>query len=189
MPIIAKQDNANFEQPTPGTVQAVCVFVHDIGNQPGEYQGKPRIAHKIIVAWELGQKMTTGEFAGKPFMITKYYTLSLSEKASLRKDLEAWRGKAFTEAELKGFDVESIKGANCLLSIVETENGKRKVNGVMALPAGMTKLAPTLTEPSERYMEWIERERAKAVPDAPTVEPGAAPVVTSEDGGEGDLPF
>ena len=163
MPIMAQENNSTFEQPTPATHQAVCVFVHDIGLQPGDYQGKPRLSHKIIMAWQLAQKMTTGEYAGQPFLITQFYTLSLSEKAKLRKDLEAWRGKAFTEAELKGFDVESVIGANCLLSIIATENGKRKVSGVMALPAGMPTITPTLTEPSDKYIEWIERERSKQV--------------------------
>lgn len=185
MPIIAKRDNVSFEQPTPGTVQAVCVFVHDIGNQPGEYQGKPNVAHKAIVAWELKQKMTQGEYAGKPFMITRYYTVSLSEKSNLRKDLESWRGRAFTDDELDGFDIETIRGANCLLSIVATESGKRKVSGVMALPVGMEKMVPTITEPSEKYMEWINRERAKAVPD----EVPAQNVAVDASGEREDLPF
>jgi len=177
---MAKADNDNFEKAPTGTIQAVCTFVHDIGLQAGEYQGKPNLAHKVIVSWELAEKMTQGEFAGKPFMVSKYYTLSLSEKANLRKDLENWRGKGFSQDELNGFDVESIKGSNCLLSITETENGKRKVSGVAALPKGMAPIAPTQTEPSDKFMEWIQRERDKAV------QPKSAPGAQVDDT---DLPF
>jgi hypothetical protein len=186
MPIIAKQDGDNFEKPTPGTVQGVCVSVHDIGIQKVEYPGKPPSeARKVIVAWELSQRMTQGEHAGKPFMITRFYTLSLSEKANLRKDLENWRGKKFTAEELKGFDIETIIGANCLLSIVATETDKRKVTGVMAVPTGMPALTPTFTTPSERYMEWINKERAKQIVHEAVVTdpPDAAPDTTD------DIPF
>ena len=184
MPIIAKADSDNFEKAPTGTVQAVCTFIHDIGHQPGEYQGRPNVRHQIIVSWELSEKMTQGEYAGKPFMVSKYYTLSLSEKSNLRKDLENWRGKAFTAEELAGFDVEAIKNANCLLSITETENGKRKVSGVAALPKGMAPIEASQILPSPKFMEWIEKERAKAVHPSATTE--EAP---TENGDKDDLPF
>jgi hypothetical protein len=184
MAIIAKAESDNFEQPPTGTIQAVCVFVHDIGMQPGEFQGKPLVSHKIIVSWELNEDMKLGEFAGKPFMMNKYYTLSLSEKANLRKDLESWRGQAFTDVELEGFDVESIKGKNCFLSIVATEKGKRKIAGVSALPKNTVPIKPTNFTPSDKFMTWIEKERAKAV--KPTVDEHEAPPMESE---KDDLPF
>lgn len=162
MPITARADS-NFEKAPTGMQQAVCAFVHDIGNQPGEYQGKPNIRHQIIVSWELAEKMVQGENAGKPFMVSKYYTLSLNEKSTLRKDLESWRGKAFNEEELQGFDVERLIGANCFLNITATENDKRKIAAITPLPKGMATIKVTAQVPTEKYMQWIERERAKSV--------------------------
>jgi len=182
MSIIAKAESDNFEKTPTGTIQAVCVFIHDIGLQPGEYQGRPNVAHKIIISWELSENMTLGENVGKPFMVNKYYTLSLSEKANLRKDLENWRGKTFSEAELNGFDVENIRGANCLLTITETENGKRKVSGVTALPKGMPLIKGSQSSPSIKFLEWIDRERAKAI--QPSVDDHEPPPVEKD-----DLPF
>jgi len=170
MPIMAQETGTDFEQPTPGTTQAVCVFIHDIGIQENNFSGETKRAHKIIMAFELAQKRTIGENAGKPFILSSFYTLSLHEKAALRKDLEAWRGKKFTPQELKGFDVETVKGANCLLSIVATENGKRKINGVMALPTGMPTITASLTEPPDKYIEWIEKEKSKQIKPEPTTE-------------------
>jgi hypothetical protein len=45
------------------------------------------------------------------------FTLSLHEKASLRKILQSWRGKAFTPEELKKFDVTTILGKPCLITV------------------------------------------------------------------------
>ena len=90
--VVVKGDK-DFEKPPLGMIQAVCVWFHDIGTQRGEYMGEPKIRKQVIVTWELAEKMTTGEFAGQPFLMSKYYTQSLDEKATLRKDLENWRGK------------------------------------------------------------------------------------------------
>ena len=45
-----------------------------------------------------------------PMTINKSYTVSLHDKASLRKDLAAWRGKDFSDEEAKGFDVQYLEG-------------------------------------------------------------------------------
>ena len=128
----------SFEQAPIGSHVARCVKVIDIGTQKGEYQGQVSIKRQVIVAWELpNELMTTGDFAGKPFVVSKFYTASLNEKATLRKDLANWRGRDFTEQELLGFDAKNILGKPCMISIIHNEKQKAKVSGVMALPKGM----------------------------------------------------
>ncbi len=61
-----------------------------------------------------------------PMTVNKEYTLSLSKKANLRRDLESWRGRQFTEDELKGFDVAKIVGQPCLLTITHKLSGAGK---------------------------------------------------------------
>ena len=78
----------DFEQIKPGSYGAVCVGVFDIGTHPGQYNGKPTQNHQVIIAFEIDEEMTKGEYAGKRFMMNKWYTLSLADKANLRKDLE-----------------------------------------------------------------------------------------------------
>lgn len=183
MPVIASATaSGDFEKAPVGTQQAVCVFVNDIGLQRSVYQGKELVKHQVIITWESSEKMTTGEYAGKPFMLSKYYTLSLNEKANLRKDLEAWRGRQFSEEELKAFDLENLIGANCLLNVVATENDKRKIASIMPLPKGMPKISPTMTEPTDKFREWISKERAKAVVENHTTD---VAVSTTQD----DTPF
>ena len=115
MPIIAKEGGKTFEKMPTGVVQAVCAYVEDIGTHEGSYQGKPTLRHQVIICWELAEKMRMGDHAGRNFIVSKFYTLSLNPKASLRKDLESWRGKSFTKEELESFDLEKLIGVNCLL--------------------------------------------------------------------------
>ncbi len=177
MAIIAtNQSTGDFEKCSTGLQQAVCVFVHDIGFQVGQWQGQEKIQHKVIVTWELAEKMKSGD----PFAISKYYTLSLHEKSNLRKDLEGWRGKPFTEDELAGVDLEELRGVNCYLNISATDKDKRKVVSVAPLPKGVKPIKQVATEPSEKFNEWIARERAKAVNPAEA---------TATPEGEKDLPF
>lgn len=127
----------DFEQPPIGTHVARCVKMIDIGTQKGEYQGKATFKRQVIIGWELpNELMTTGDYAGKPFSVSKFYTASLSEKANLRTDLKNWRGRDFTEQELAGFDSKNIMGKACMLSLTENDKGKTRVTGVMALPKG-----------------------------------------------------
>jgi hypothetical protein len=93
-------------------------------------------------------------------MVSKFYTLSLSDKANLRKDLESWRGKQFTDAELEGFELKNLVGANCYLNLVETDKGKRKIASIMPIKRTDTRLTPVTDKPPHNFQAWIDRLRA-----------------------------
>lgn len=140
MAIIATAGDSKTYTPAPaGVHQAVAVDVIDKGLQPNQF--KPGTTqHKIDIAWQLDEKRDDG----KRFLVYKRYTVSLNEKATLRKDLESWRGRAFTREEEMGFDVEAILGANCLVNIQHNTKDSRtyaNVVAVMPLAKGMTKIA------------------------------------------------
>jgi hypothetical protein len=138
--IIATAGDSKTYTPAPaGSHQAVCVDVVDKGLLEVTYAGKTKKQHKVSLAWQIEELRDDG----KRFTVYKRYTLSLNEKATLRHDLESWRGKPFTDAELAGFDVESVIGANCLISVQQKQVQDRtyaNVTAVMALPKGMPKL-------------------------------------------------
>lgn len=186
--IATNESSGNYEKAPVGMQQAVCVFVNDIGNQPGEWQGKQLIRHQVIITWEIAEKMTQGEYEGMPFMLSKFYTLSLAEKANLRKDLESWRGKQFTEDELRGFDLERLIGANCYLNVTSTDKDKRRISAITPLPKGVPLITPSTLTPSAKFMEWIEKERAKAVVVAQS-HSDEAPMPNDEDAEKSDVPF
>jgi len=166
MSIIAKDSGGGDFEPIPaGMHNAVGARVYDLGQQPGFNPGS--FAHKVVILWELATRYQTGELAGKQMRVSKTYTLSLSEKANLRHDLESWRGRAFTEQELDGFDVEKVVGAPCTLNLVETVNPKTqkryvKVAAVMPLMAGAERLTPET--PADFVPEWIQRLLTTAQP-------------------------
>lgn len=136
--MIAKDSGGGtFEQSPPGTHVARCYKLVDLGTTLQEFQGESRKRHQILVGWELpNELMTTGEFSGQPFTASKFYTLSLHEKASLRGDLKNWRGRDFTDDELRGFELKNLLGKTCMLSVTTNEKGRSEVSGVMALPKG-----------------------------------------------------
>lgn len=133
------QEGGDFKGVDAGTYPARCIKVIDLGTQHGEYLGIAQVKKQVLITFELPTElMELGEWAGSPYSISKFYTASLSEKATLRHDLEAWRGKPFTEEELKGFDLKNVLGKPCMISVIKTEAGKSKINGVMAVMKGMT---------------------------------------------------
>jgi len=146
MTLIAKKSGEGFEPIPQGTYQAVCYGAVDLGVQlsTGIYAGKK--AHQILVFWEIPELLIQMEKNGKqvslPRVLSKRYTLSLNEKATLFNDLQSWRGRAFTEKELEGFDVFNVIGANCIITVTHSEKGKHKAASVAALMKNMRKLMP-----------------------------------------------
>lgn len=152
MSITAKA-GASYETCPAGSFAAVCCDVVDMGMVESTYAGKKKKQPKIRIGWQVDEKRADGS----PFIVWKRYTLSLHEKAALRKDLEPWRGRPFTEDELQGWDVESVIGAPCLVSVVQNAvSGSvyANVSGIMRLPKGM--VAPEI-EPS--YVRFQDRPK------------------------------
>jgi hypothetical protein len=137
-----KETGGTYEQPEPGSYAAVCFRFIDIGTQSSEFNGETKIQHKIIIAWELDEKMKDG----KPFSISEFYTASLHEKSKLRAHLEAWRGRQLTKEELEGFDTKEVLGKPCMLSLVKNEKGKIELASVSKMPKGM--IVPALVNPT-----------------------------------------
>lgn len=128
MPVIAKQPESTFEPAPEGLHQAVCVDVVDLGLQTTEWGTK----HKVDLRWQIDAVNAKGY----RFELRKRYTLSLHEKAGLRKDLQTWRGRKFTEQELDGFDLEKLLGVNCQLQVIHniTDSGKTFANVQAIVP-------------------------------------------------------
>jgi hypothetical protein len=150
---------AGFEAAPMGTHLGICVKITDIGTHHDEYNGKARVRNRIVIQWELPlQKMSDG----KPFVISEFYTNSLSEKGNLRPMLEAWRGRAFTAEELMKFDLEKVLGAPAMIGVIHNEKGRARVSSVLKLPAGMEVPTPVNAREAFWLDEWNE-ERFNAL--------------------------
>ncbi|HMM99845.1 MAG TPA: hypothetical protein PKC99_12605 [Anaerolineales bacterium] len=174
-PIVAKAPASNFQKlplPEAGTTRAVCCGVWDLGLQKIVWNGKEKIQHKIVIAWEIEQTIDSpeSEYHGKRYMLSRRYTLSLGDKARLRQDLEAWRGKPLTPAEItNGFDVSKLYGVNCLLGVTHTvdnsDPSKTYANITSILPPmrGAEQMTPERGR-DEEPPRWVAEIQAAAIP-------------------------
>lgn len=127
MSIIASSSGGSDFQLSPaGNHLARCYRIVDMGSTVNPvYQTESR---KILISWELhgedneGNPMVTAD--GKPLIASSSFTLSLSEKATLRKILESWRNKPFDLKELYGFDITALLDKWCMVNIVHEDNAK-----------------------------------------------------------------
>jgi hypothetical protein len=139
MPIIAKESGGSFTPAPTGLHQAICCDVVDLGEIKTSWEGKERTSHKVRLVFEIDEEMPDG---GR-FTVNRRYTLSLGERAALRKDLDSWRGRAFNAEELKGFDLEKLIGVNCMVNVNhEVREGSTWANitAITPLAKGMQKM-------------------------------------------------
>ena len=135
MALIARESGGSTFTPVPpGMYLARCYRIVDLGKQKSEWQGKVSEQPKVMLQFEVhgedeaGQPLVTAK--GEPMSISKNFTLSLAEKATLRKDLQTWRGQPFTPAELQGFQIDNVLGAWAMIAITKEvgNNGKEYTN-------------------------------------------------------------
>jgi len=205
MSLTVRQESNNFDfQICPqGNHMAVCFSVIDLGVQEVNYQGETSYKRKVRVSWELpNEPITQGELAGQPFSISKNYTMSLHEKSVLYKDLVSWRGRAFTQDELNGFDLFNILGAGCMLNVIHTttQDGQKtyaNASSVSQLPKGMK--APTTANALRSFStdnyddnvfnslpEWLKEKINLPMPQAAQPHIPQAP---QEESLDDDIPF
>lgn len=129
----------DFEQCPAGNHLAICCRVIDLGTQETTYMGQPKRQRKVYIEWQTPHERTIDD---APHIAGKRYTLSSSERSNLRQDLESWRGRRFKDSDFEGdnaFDLSSILGAHCLITVITSErDGKRyaDVKTVAAIPKG-----------------------------------------------------
>jgi len=156
MGLIAKNVSGEDFQPCPaGNHIAICTGVVSVGKHENNFNPEKAPKNEVVLMWTLPNAVREDGF---PFVLTKTYTLSLHEKASLRKDLNAWRGKAFTEEELEGFNLLTILEKPCMLQINHEvgKDGKNraKIMSIGSMVAGL----PVPTLPSDYSFNIFDDE-------------------------------
>ena len=154
----------NFDPVPQGLHHAVCYGLYDLGTQFQEKFGT--YIRKVLIAWEIpGERILIerdGVKTDLPRAISRQYTQSLHEKANLRKDLESWRGKAFTAEELEGFNLKDILGSNCMIQVIhKSKDGKTYANvaNIVSLGKGMVKTQP------ENPLRYFSFEDGDIIPE------------------------
>lgn len=107
-------ESNEYEKVTSGNHTAICVGVVDLGIQPKWEGGEGRDRAMVCLVFEIGDELQSD---GSPFTYSLMFTQSLHEKAKLRKTLEQWRNKPFSADEMEVFNLASLIGAPCELSM------------------------------------------------------------------------
>ena len=168
MAIYARRPESTFEPCPEGLHQAVCVDVIDHGTQTTRWGPKSQ----VTLVWQID----LSDKRGRRYQVRKRYTNSLHPKAQLLRDLEGWRSRKFTEAELERFDLEALLGTNCQLQVIHhaAEDGTvfANVQTIVPIPRSTAKIAP------DQYTR--AKDRVKSQPPAEAE--------TQDDAGP-DIPF
>jgi len=210
---ITASDNGgkDFKKVPPGCHFAICNMVVDLGIQETTFKSQAKSMHKVYIRWEVPDERVTYEKEGReiegPCSIGAMYTLSLSEKANLRKVLENWRGQPFTQQELKGFDITTIAGKCCQIMVQHDSSGGKtyaNVTGVMGVSRDQRERAKqaksevgvvvfSLDDSDEATYEklpnWLKEKIAgRVMPQTPKTANSSAPAGSDEDFDD-DIPF
>ena len=126
-----------------GSYIAICDMVVFLGLQPGSGL-YPDPKFQVYIRYQVPSERVEFEKDGKkqegPCVIGQAFTASMHEKARVRKILESWRGRAFTDDEAAVFDVATVLGKPCMLGIVEKDSkGKTysNISSVGPMPKGI----------------------------------------------------
>jgi hypothetical protein len=157
-----------------GVHMAICTQVVDLGFQESfnkKYKPKRQVYIKfeipgVQVKWEKDGVEKVG-----PATTGRTFGLSISEMSNLRPFLVSWRGKDFTAAEEEGFEITSILGKLCQLSIVHepSKDGKKtyaNISGAFALidlQKADLKANPAKAKPSQPLLAYSPEAHDQAI--------------------------
>ena len=200
--------NGNFKRVPAGVHIGRCYSLIDMGTQLTTGQYGEKMQHKIRLGWELfgedddGAPLTIDvDGYPMPLTISKSYTVSLHEKANLRKELAAWRGKDFTEEEAKAFDVSKLVGAYCMVNVAISEtNGKTYSNiaGLTPIPNALKNSKPApihenvifnLDDPDMNVFDKFHDKLKDAIRSAPEFSKIAATGTAGRHEMDDNIPF
>lgn len=143
-----------------GTFQAVVVDVVNLGVLPTPWGDK----RKVRLYYETAEEVPGEQ---RPFVVSNTCTASLDERATLRRFVEGVLGRKLAGHELRGFDLETLVGCSCLLTIVhESARGGdvyAKVQQAQPLMRGMLPLGNSgqytrfRDRPVEDQVKFFER--------------------------------
>jgi len=168
--MIITDTQKDFKIAPAGNHLARLYSIIDIGHQETVWKGDTKIMHKVVFTWELhgedndGQPLATDD--GKPLIVSKRYTVSLGDQSTLRKDLESWSGKKMTEEDRKGFDLKTLLGKFCMLSVVHSEDGKyANISSINSVPSAIRNAIPEgINQPISFWLNEYTQAQYDALP-------------------------
>jgi hypothetical protein len=111
------------------------ISIIDLGLQEDSWQGQVNVRRKVRLTFELVNEPMED---GRPFVVSKEFTLNFGDKSKLKPVLEAVNGSKLG----KNFDLGSLLGSPCLVQVQQdtsTTSGNKyaKLVNVSGAPKGM----------------------------------------------------
>ena len=169
MSVYASSNPTDYKPIDSGTYVARCFSMVHIGTV-GQELFEKKEANKVRITWELPTETKIFKEGEEPKILTigKEFTLSLHEKSNLRKFLESWRGRGFTEEEAKKFDVTKLLGVPCMLSVIHktSKQGKlyAEISSISTLPKSLT-CPEQINLNFEFSLENFDQKKFDSLPD------------------------
>lgn len=155
--IESKDTGTNYTPHPEGQFAARCVDVINLGIKPETYPGQDtREVQKVALVFATGELNEDGYL----HIVSGEYTNSMHEKANLRRLLEQWRGKAYTDDEAKaGVPLHKLHNQPALLVVAQKQSQRGRtyayISSITPLPKQMD--PPTVTE-YVRAEFWEDRK-------------------------------
>ena len=172
--LVVKGTESKFKAHPAGQFPGLCVDAIDLGERVETFPGSPpKLVAKCALIFRTGERnVETSEFID----VGKEFTVSMGEKANLRKFLEQWRGKQYTPDQVKaGVPLHKMVGNWALLTVENRESGAGRtyanIAAAVGVPEIMRKALPSFPEyrrpdfwsqRKEEYSKEAQAFRAKA---------------------------
>lgn len=164
--IIGKNVKPTIPPVPGGTYLAVCVYELGIGEQLCKFKDTTKYNRQWMVGFELVGQTVEVDGKQEPRQLSRTFNCAKGQNAGLRKFLEAWLGKKFTDDEYLRFDTRQLLGKPAMLNVVLNDTGEyANIDGIMQLPAAIP--APTATLPCYHFDidDGFDMEAFNGLPD------------------------
>lgn len=155
-------------------MQAVVCDIIDHGFVRNTWGGKGgEEIHKCTLRWQVAESMKDG----RPYIAQRRFTVSLHERAALRKAVNSIRGKPLTDKEAEGYELDELIGLNCLIEVKREQKPRglfAEVIGIMGLPKGMPWLGVSAGYERVKDREKKDKSSTPGAPVDAADEPGDA---------------
>jgi hypothetical protein len=180
MPTKATAPTKTFTLTPAGTHVARVFKFMNLGTRYQEYKGEMKDYPDTLIniSFELPNELNTftvknedgtEEKVEKPFAISREFTLSMGPKSNLRPIVEGIIGTPLTDEEAYAFDLESLVGMTCLVTIAhkKSKDGDRTfANLVSTAPLMKGMVAPeAFNKPVIQNVNDMTVEEIEALPE------------------------
>ncbi len=165
--VVARNQGGDFTPHPEGQHVAICVDVIALGDRVREFGGHKKVVNSMAIVFYAGQERDI-DGKSEPWTISQEFNVSMDERANLRKFLEAWRGKSYTNEEADaGVPVHKLCGVPALIQVEHRTSQRGRAYGVIAsatkLPEQMQEHATPLAAVTyERPKYWAEKKASYA---------------------------